>query len=304
MQASVLEFLLVEPMTVTDKAFRDLSQKVTSVAERVAKLEGAAVPKNTWTAWLPIGAPAVALIALMAAVGIHLDSKIGDVQKDIRSINTRLGKQEDAIKALTDQQSEATQKLIHDLLSAATKTTDPTIAARALGVASSLTATLREKKQTASAEFFRSAIDIVRQSKQPTVQTAVFEAQRQLAEYRSTLQPIPQQSHGGFECAPGSNMRSVFGPSGNQVTANRLISGTTIKNCPQTLDGFTWVNVVFINSTISYKGGPVVLANVSFINCTFVAPQTDDGVRMLQYAALDEKSFKVNPEFFNPAPPS
>lgn len=285
-------------MTVSDKAFRELS-------ERVAKLEGAIVPKSTWAAWLPIGAPIATLIVVTVTLGLHLDNKFGTVQKDTQGIKERMGKVEDAIKVLTNQQSEATQKLIHDLLSAATKATDPAIAARALGAASSLTAALREKKQTASPEFFRDAIDIVSQNKQPTVQTAVFDAQRQLAEYRSTLQPLPPQiPHGGFECAPGSNVSSVFGPSGNQRTADRLIAGATIRNCPQTLDGFTWVNVVFINSTISYKGGPVVLTNVSFINCTFVAPRTDDGARMLQYAALDEKSFKVKPEFFNQAPPS
>src|ERR1700676_2418300 len=77
--------------------------------------------------------------------------------------------------------------------------------------------------------------------------------------------------------------------------------GVTITNCPQILDGFTWRNVVFINSHISYKGGPVILDNVTFLNCTFQTERNDEGIRLLQYAALDENNLQVKPEFFKPS---
>src|SRR5439155_418847 len=40
-------------------------------------------------------------------------------------------------------------------------------------------------------------------------------------------------------------------------------------NCIVDLDTQAFQNVVFVNSVIRYKGGPVALINVTFINCWF-----------------------------------
>jgi hypothetical protein len=70
-------------------------------------------------------------------------------------------------------------------------------------------------------------------------------------------------------------------PVGPQVFENLFFA-----NGWQTLDRGVWINVVFINMHIKYQGGPVILRNVRFINCTFdslrAVPHADD---ILQYAA-------------------
>jgi hypothetical protein len=98
------------------------------------------------------------MIAIAVTIGIHLDNKIGTVQQDMQGISKRLGKVEDALKVLGNQQSDQTQKLIHDLLSAAQKATDPMLAARAVQASSTLIAGLREEKRPASPDFFQATV--------------------------------------------------------------------------------------------------------------------------------------------------
>jgi hypothetical protein len=46
-----------------------------------------------------------------------------------------------------------------------------------------------------------------------------------------------------------------------------------MKNGGQVLDNGYWRNFTFENMKITYKGGPMALENVTFINCTFDMPQ-------------------------------
>ena len=64
-------------------------------------------------------------------------------------LNTRITKIDGAIRVLAEQQSDQTQKLIRDLLAAANGTDSVPTAAKALDVATQLTATLRDQKRPA-----------------------------------------------------------------------------------------------------------------------------------------------------------
>jgi len=44
---------------------------------------------------------------------------------------------------------------------------------------------------------------------------------------------------------------------------------------------------------ISYKGGPVILDSVTFVNCTFQTERNDEGIKLLQYAALNENNLRI-----------
>lgn len=279
-------------MAVTEGRFNSLEKRVNDFAERLAKVEGGSGTSQSkqsgWVAWLPIGAPIATLIVVIVTVGIHLDNKIGTTQKDLQTIKERMGKVEDAVKVLTNQQSDQTQKLIHDLLSAAKIATKPEIAVRATETAGSLTAILQKEKRSAPPEFFQSVIqeiDALSQQNGQPLKDVVFRTQKQLAEYRSTIQP--QQTIGStIICTPNFNGESL-------TMGRRLMSNLTLMNCPQVLDGIGWKNIVFLGSHIIYRGGPLILENVIFVNCTFEVQQNNDGQSLLQYVALDKKALNI-----------
>jgi hypothetical protein len=179
------------------------------------KVEGVgetAPTPNRGIGWLPLAGAVATILAVIATVavtlGIHLDNKIGAVQRDVQGSNTRLQKVEDALKVLGNQQSDQTQKLIHELLATATKTKNSALGAKALEVASELTARLRDEKRSASPEFFRSAIESLSQAKQPALRTVAFAVQQQLAEYRSALTPDPPRS--SWAALPARNVAAAM----------------------------------------------------------------------------------------------
>ncbi len=307
-------------MTVTEGRFNELSKKVNDIGERLAKIEGANGPVETrrgkLTPWLPIGVPIVALIALMATVSIHLDNKIGASQRDIQAIGTRLGKLEDAIKVLSSQQSNQTQKLIHDLLSVAKTATNPTIATKAIQVATVLAKTLREEKHPATPEFFQSSIEVLNEVT-PRVAKTTFATRIALAEYRSSLEPVPELKppivflfgkYGAEITGSGYTFRGISYDATNVTEENFkleppnsekrlsliIITDAMVKGGHQTLDGLTWVNVVFIGTKIAYHGGPVQLVNVRFINCSFEAPPSSNSAKVADYVALWQAKLKVS----------
>jgi hypothetical protein len=217
------------------------------------------------------------------------------------SLNVRLTKAENAIKALADQQSNQTQKLIHDLLAAAKTANNPAVAARALDVVASLTSTLREGKRSASPEFFQTAIENIGALPQRKLSEQLHKTRLVLAEYRSALQSVPEpQNYTTFICERGHDQTFAV-PKGDLTSPNRFISDIRVVGCSQALDGTTWKNMVFENARIAYHGGPVVLENVIFLNCTFEVERMDEGNRLLQYAALNQKVLKVKPEVFGQA---
>src|SRR2546430_3354213 len=54
----------------------------------------------------------------------------------------------------------------------------------------------------------------------------------------------------------------------------------------QVLDRIEWRNVTFVNTHITYNGGPLHLENVLFVKCKFEIPNSERRVRAANYAAL------------------
>jgi len=52
-------------------------------------------------------------------------------------------------------------------------------------------------------------------------------------------------------------------------TCGTVFISTVIRGFSQKLDGITWIDVRFEDCSIEYDGGPLTLANVSFVNCSF-----------------------------------
>ena len=284
------------------------TERLDELEKRVTSTEH---PK--WTHWIPIGAPVIGLVAVIVTLGLYLDSKIGVLQKDAGAdrlaINTRIDKMDAAIKALTSQQSDQTQKLIQSLLAAAKTSAQTGFATRATQAAATLTTTLKQGKRPAIPDFFQIATKDIRelsQRREPDVKTAAFAAQEQLAEYRSALVPLPQD-FGVWTFKPMPHAVKVFPNSQvvggfldvSAVSGDAFVVGAATRRYPlpfvqdsivkggiQTLDGFEWKHVTFIGTHIRYKGGEVKLENAVFINCTFDLPRNLEGTRVAEYATL------------------
>ncbi len=71
------------------------------------------------------------------------------------------------------------------------------------------------------------------------------------------------------------------------------VNGLTLIGPRQILDGIEWKNVTFVNVHIVYAGGPLMLENVRFVNCTFEVPHNQQGIDVVDYAALSASSLTI-----------
>jgi hypothetical protein len=88
----------------------------------------------------------------------------------------------------------------------------------------------------------------------PDLLDNAWSARLSLADYRTSL---PLETTSGGKPRPAITFN---GPT---------VEGSSITNGRQKLDGFYWKDVTFIGDDIEYDGGPMVLENVKFVNCTF-----------------------------------
>jgi hypothetical protein len=89
------------------------------------------------------------------------------------------------------------------------------------------------------------------------------------------------------EMPPGTDFLITIDPIEKRLLSdNRFIDTIAFKNGEQTLDGFHWRNVVFVNTHIKYYGGEVELANVRFVQCTFQIVRDSHGSQMANYVAV------------------
>jgi hypothetical protein len=73
------------------------------------------------------------------------------------------------------------------------------------------------------------------------------------------------------------------------------------KDCVVSLDTNSFENITFQNSVVQYRGGPVHLFNVKFVNCRFVLDLSDQPVTPAQEKILralldspDQKNVRVS----------
>jgi hypothetical protein len=78
---------------------------------------------------------------------------------------------------------------------------------------------------------------------------------------------------GGFKTGPHVPASAAFvaEPLGHHLNEGRNVGFAflLVDDYPTTVDGFTLKNIIFVNSTIIYNGGPVELQGVYFVNCSF-----------------------------------
>jgi hypothetical protein len=90
-----------------------------------------------------------------------------------------------------------------------------------------------------------------------------------------------------------SGTDAVRTSSGTLAQNANSISGVTLNDVTQTLDGVEWKDVTFVNSRIRYHGGDLKMENVHFVHCTFEVPVNPRGAQLADYAALESGALKI-----------
>jgi hypothetical protein len=290
MQAVILKFPVANSMVLSNTEKIDaLEKRADALGERIAKAEALShhpePHRNPLITWLPLVAAVAAIVGSILVATNHIDSELSSMRTDISGLTTRTTKNEAAIKALSDQQSDATQKLIHDLLATAVTTKSLPIATKAVEVASRLTSQLREEKRPAPPEFFQSVVESLNHTKQPELKDAAFRVQLQLAEYRSSLLTISVPST-VMNCMGDAAKKESF-------PVNYIFTDMTFNGCVFTLDGRHLNHVVLINTRVIYNGGPLYLDKVVFVNCTFDVKPSSNASQFLEYATLEQQELAL-----------
>jgi hypothetical protein len=109
---------------------------------------------------------------------------------------------------------------------------------------------------------------------------SVWEGSTKLVEYRSAISTVPAglALHIGelSQRGPFHYLKDSF------ISGPNAIAMGTEKGF--VLDGFYLDNVAFENAHIIYHGGPVILQNVRFVNCTFDVRRSLQSERLLEAA--------------------
>lgn len=321
MRAVILQFPAESLSMAKNDEIGDLTNRVQSLEDRLKNVQIAidALPPSKPTPWWAsiVGPLVGALVASAAIVGtlwVRFDTKFDNTNSSISQLSNRLQKTEDAIKAISSQQSEQTQKLVHDLLASAASNAAAD-APRLILAAKSLVEMLRNEKRTANPEFFQDGIDALDQIKsRKGFLPIAFGTRIAFAQFRSANE-IPQWT--GATIFPSETIEHVLTIPGHTVnhpltgidfkletvTGNAIEIGSDRRLArqivasndrfdggTQILDGIHWHDVDFIGTHIRYEGGELDLQNVRFINCEFDIPAkiapSKRADQFVDYAAL------------------
>lgn len=225
-------------------------ERINGLLERVTRLEGRSEP-STWVVRLLVGLVLTGLLAWWGwlsnqVVSLNRESatlleKIGELRRDVDRLLIP-----ERIKSLTLQPPTKDTLL-------------------------QVQQTIRQAKEE------KMAID-------PTVLGIAAKRAAQTSQQHADIAPIAWQTfvdivHYGSAITAWQSSDFVAGPSGehgpcfplpeNPKQIVSTINGFTCVDAVQQLDGGDWRNLVFRNSIIAYKGGPVRLTNVRFENCQF-----------------------------------
>jgi hypothetical protein len=207
----------------------------------------------------------------------------------LEKIERRLDKFDSALRILSNAQNGDTKSLINEILAQAKEFSNAgrkDSALKFLAAANKLTDSVIIHQTTAPPSFFEQAtLDLVPMSVDAQLRPTAFSTQTKLAEYRSALLPVPSVSGSISDC---NHVHGAIGFA-NYSGEFRFARNGGVLNCDhQLLDNVGWVDWVFVNTHIEYRGGPLLLKNVKFVNCTFEVGVQQPAYRFLQYVALDQ----------------
>ena len=230
-------------------------------------------PRYDW-----MGLAAIILTILLAVGGATWV-----LRGEFGGIHRRLDKFDSAIRILSNSQTDDIKGLINEILAQAREQAslgNPTLATRFVATAAKLTREEAQLRAPANPEFFETAAKQLNQFRFSThaLDQQIRAIRLELAEYRSAITPLGENIPPRL--LPGEIRESLGTFRNGTISGGNLVLDARI----------TWVNVIFENVNIVYKGGPLRLRNVRFVNCTFEVPSSPMGDQLLNIAILADSS--------------
>jgi len=249
---------------------------------------------------------------LSIRVDKHIAVKLDPMNKELDNLLNRMSFLEGQMNGLLVQKSiQDSQKYFKE------GKTD--LSLKSAQKASSILASAAESKLPAPSGYFVDTIEMIdgvaKVSSSPELSRKLQDARLSLADYRSSLAgELAQMSklqfgsgqHGwvfggtGGSSSAGSSIEGMYLDishlTGDAVKVIPPLTGTLADNIRvrrsafrggfQTLDGIHWSDVIFIGTHIQYRGGQLDLDHLTFVGCTFEAPDSDRGATFAEYVAL------------------
>lgn len=219
----------------------------------------------------------------MVVLGL-IGGGVWTLKSELSGIDKHIARVETAVRIIGAKQGGDTKTLVDEALAVAKNASDSGRAESAknvLDIANHLLAEQKASREEVPQQFFDSAVQKYKElKKSPELHDAAWDGTIALAEYRSAITSVPP----GMRVSIGE-----FSQKGNfRYLKNSVISGPNAMVMDGengfVLDGVWLDNVVFENSRIIYKGGPVILQNVRFVNCQFEVKKSPQAAQLIEAA--------------------
>ena len=227
----------------------------------------------------------------------------GWVHQELRDLAVKVKGLDDAVRIIASGQGGDIQKLVDEVLKVAQARAESgsvESARNLIDTTNDLIAKQKDARKPVNEDFFKKVLPTYRTlaTAQPDerISNAALSGIVQLAEYRSAVSTAPPTFH------PKTTVNSVdvgsleIGHDGRVHMSDALIVGEKgLATSPEgtVLDGLVLDNVVFQDAKIIYKGGPVTLHNVLFINCRFQVSKTPNVERLLEAVIQQPSNLKI-----------
>ncbi len=229
----------------------------------------------------------VSIVVPICAATWYLGTKFSDLEKHISKVET-------AVRIVGAKQGGDTKTLIDEALTVAMNDSKNGRGDQAK-VVLNITNNLLSEQSHAQAPLTQSDFTNVLVKYQalksiPLLSQDAHQGMLTLAEYRTATTPVPHEAqslHIGESGRIGNFIyfkNSVFIGPGALGTGNGQDTD---------IDGMILENVVFRDANIVYKGGPIRLINVRFINCRFNVPNSPKGDQLLEAAINQDTSLQI-----------
>jgi hypothetical protein len=218
----------------------------------------------------------------------HIDQKVDDLGKKIDGLSDRvsriegsLGKRVSAVEDKVNQQTSLARLI------------DPSRVLATIRAEIELAQARGKLLPVSDVNDFRNAVQAL-----PASAHEYWTTVAAIINYQSLLN---QMSGEAPDPAKVSKPCSMFTNGRGNLSIGNVFGNMLISNCVVDLDTQTFSDVTFKNSVVRYRGGPVTLERVAFINCRFIlelqtppSTPTQKNLLLALLASPDQKSVQVS----------
>ncbi|MGB6623739.1 MAG: hypothetical protein WBE43_03045 [Candidatus Acidiferrales bacterium] len=243
----------------------------------------------------------VSFLAVSAIFYGFIHSDLSKLTEKVDGIDKRVVQLDAAVHIIADKEGGDTKGLIDDILSAAKLQQDsgnPAVAARILNRLQGAVADLKQGASPLPSQSLAETahkLEKFRALPDHSVSQAALNGIVALANYQSSTTPVPAS----FQSIPVVT-RIAIGDmelkNGRLYLSNSFLSGNAIDNSGGhgfDIDNTVLKNVVLDRVKIVYRGGPVTLENVHFVNCEFQVLNRPTSDELLQAVIQNNKSVNI-----------